>query len=89
MGGGRQGLVTNTTATPDDPIDSWGCDRRDGRNLLKTYIEDKTKRGLKHSIVKNNKELQDLDIDNTDYLFGNSLYCFYIVVSKKVISGRS
>ncbi|CAD0197609.1 unnamed protein product [Chrysodeixis includens] len=72
MGGGRQALVSNSTGTPIDPIskDWWTCYRQDGRNLIQTYREDKTNRGMKHSVVSNNQELDELDIENTDYLMG-------------------
>ncbi|XP_075976859.1 alkaline phosphatase 12 [Anticarsia gemmatalis] len=70
MGGGMQGLVTNSTAAADDPFDYWGCLRQDGRNLVRTYKEDKTNRGFKPSVVTNNKELGELDVENTDYLLG-------------------
>lgn len=72
LGGGRQTLIDNTAS--NEPANPWGCNRRDGQNLFETYREDKIKRGLKHSIVTNNKELRDLDVDNTDYLLGNILH---------------
>ncbi|KAJ8719382.1 hypothetical protein PYW08_011557 [Mythimna loreyi] len=72
MGGGRQALVSNSTGTPSDPVSHmpWTCYRQDGRNLIDTYRADKQSRGLKHSVVMNNKELGDLNVDETDYLFG-------------------
>lgn len=72
MGGGRQVLVSNVTNSTADPYDSsrWGCLRKDGRDLIKTYRKDKERRSLKYSIVSNNKELQALDEKNTDYLLG-------------------
>ncbi|XP_049875109.1 alkaline phosphatase [Pectinophora gossypiella] len=70
MGGGRQGLVSNATGTESDPLNAWGCLRQDGRNLIEDYKTDKRNRGLNSSVVSNNKELQDLDIENTDYLLG-------------------
>ncbi|CAH0686448.1 unnamed protein product [Spodoptera exigua] len=72
MGGGRQQLVSNATGTEHDPISlsPWTCYRQDGRNLIEQYKTDKSTRGLKHSVIMNNKELAELDVNNTDYLLG-------------------
>ncbi|KAH9645138.1 hypothetical protein HF086_005683 [Spodoptera exigua] len=72
MGGGRQQLVSNATGTEHDPISlsPWTCYRQDGRNLIEQYKTDKSTRGLKHSVIMNNKELAELDVSNTDYLLG-------------------
>ncbi|XP_023949953.2 alkaline phosphatase isoform X2 [Bicyclus anynana] len=70
MGGGRQGLMSNCTGTPSDPISSWACSRSDGRNLIKEYKADKQRRGLKYSIVSNNRELKKFNVNKTDYLLG-------------------
>ncbi|CAB3227872.1 unnamed protein product [Arctia plantaginis] len=71
MGGGKQSLVTNVTKTPDDPLDDlWGCLRKDGRNLIQDYKDDKSRRGLNYRVVTDNEELKNLNIENTDYLFG-------------------
>lgn len=70
MGGGRQSLVSNVTATPDDPTSAWACSRADGRDLIQHYRNDKQNRNLKYGVVSNNKELQNLNINETDYLLG-------------------
>lgn len=70
LGGGRQTLVSNVTSTPTDPLDTWSCRRNDGRDLIEEYIKDKEARELKYSVIKNNEELNNLNIKNTDYLLG-------------------
>ncbi|CAH0726766.1 unnamed protein product, partial [Brenthis ino] len=70
MGGGRQSLVPNTTGTSNDPLSSWGCSRLDGKDLIRDYRENKQSRNLKYSVVSNNRELQDFDVNETDYLLG-------------------
>ena len=70
MGGGRQSLLSNVSSTPDDPISSWACSRSDGRNLIQEYKKDKEDRKLRYSVVSNNRELKEVDVDNTDYLLG-------------------
>lgn len=70
LGGGRQVLVSNVTGTPSDPLDTWSCIRKDGLNLIEAYKKDKQTRGLKYSLVSNNMELDELDVENTDYLLG-------------------
>ncbi|CAH2090105.1 unnamed protein product [Euphydryas editha] len=70
MGGGRQSLVPNATSTADDPTSTWACSRADGRDLIQHYRNDKQNRGLKYGVVSNNLELQNLNINETDYLLG-------------------
>lgn len=70
MGGGRQTLKSNVSASEFDPIDSWACYRQDGRDLIAEWIRDKSSRDLAYSVVQNNEELSRLDIDNVDYLLG-------------------
>ncbi|KAL0829060.1 hypothetical protein ABMA28_003926 [Loxostege sticticalis] len=66
LGGGR-----NTLVTPQDPSDNqWNCERRDGRDLIETYKKDKESRNLKYSVVTNNKELNGVNFNETDYLMG-------------------
>lgn len=66
MGGGRIGFVSSSE-TPSNP---WNCQRNDGRNLIEEYKKDKESRGLKYGVVSNNKELQSLNYNETDYLIG-------------------
>lgn len=70
MGGGRQMLKSNVSASEFDPIDSWACYRQDGRDLIAEWIRDKSSRDLAYSVVQNNEELSRLDTDNVDYLLG-------------------
>ncbi|KAI8431966.1 hypothetical protein MSG28_004499 [Choristoneura fumiferana] len=70
MGGGRQMLVSNSTGTAGDPINLWGCYRQDGLDLIQQYRDDKDQRGLKHSVVQNNRDLSSVNFDDTDYLMG-------------------
>ncbi|XP_045774165.1 alkaline phosphatase [Maniola jurtina] len=70
MGGGRQGLMTNATVTPSDPTSPWSCSRQDGRNLIEEYKKDKKSRRLKYSVVSNNRELREFNVNDTDYLLG-------------------
>ncbi|KAJ0176286.1 hypothetical protein K1T71_008460 [Dendrolimus kikuchii] len=70
LGGGRQVLVSNSSGSPADPLDTWSCISKDGRNLINKYKEDKKSRGLKYSFVSNSKELKELNAAKTDYLLG-------------------
>lgn len=70
MGGGRQMLKSNVSASEFDPIDSWACYRQDGRDLIAEYIRDKSSRNLAYSVVQDNEELSRLDINKVDYLLG-------------------
>ncbi|XP_031621128.1 alkaline phosphatase-like [Contarinia nasturtii] len=70
MGGGRQCLVSNVTGSPEDPLDTWACHSKDGRDLIKDWTHDKQKRNLPHSVVTNNEELNNLDHKNTEYVLG-------------------
>lgn len=63
-------LVSNSSSTPSDPLDTWSCRRQDGKNLINSYIQDKQSRGLKYSYTRNNQELRNLNVDDTDYLLG-------------------
>uniref|UniRef100_A0A0C9S0U6 Alkaline phosphatase n=1 Tax=Fopius arisanus TaxID=64838 RepID=A0A0C9S0U6_9HYME len=70
MGGGRQMLKSNATATKWDPIDKWACYSSDGRDLLSLWKADKDSRGLRYTLVQNNDELRNVDPDEIDYLMG-------------------
>lgn len=72
MGGGRQCLVSNVTSTPEDPIDTWSCYSKDGRDLIRDWTLDKKNRNLRHSILKNNEDLDNLKHKNVEYVLGNS-----------------
>lgn len=70
MGGGRQTLKSNISASEFDPLDTWACHRQDGRDLINDYIKDKSKRNLAYRVVQSNAELSGIDVDNVDYLLG-------------------
>ncbi|GBP74390.1 Alkaline phosphatase [Eumeta japonica] len=61
---------SNVTGTPNDPLDTWSCASKDGRDLIADYVEDKQKRGLRYSTVFNTRELKNFNISDTDYLLG-------------------
>lgn len=69
MGGGRQCLISNVNGTNADPIDTWACYSKDGRNLIKDWKLDKVKRGSTYAIVKNSHELENVDL-NTEFVLG-------------------
>ncbi|KAK4874693.1 hypothetical protein RN001_014053 [Aquatica leii] len=69
MGGGRQCLVSDVTGTSDDPIDTWSCFSRDGRNLIEDWKISKSKSGVSHAVVANNNDLNTLKL-NTEYVLG-------------------
>ncbi|XP_011148617.1 alkaline phosphatase isoform X1 [Harpegnathos saltator] len=70
MGGGRQMMKSNVNASKFDPVDTWACYRRDGRDLIDEWMKDKSDRMLAWNVVQNNEELFRLDVNNVDYLLG-------------------
>lgn len=70
MGGGRQTLKSNVSASEFDPVDTWACYRQDGRDLMSDWMRDKSNRNLAYAMVQNNDQLSRLDINNVDYLLG-------------------
>lgn len=70
MGGGRQLLISNITGTPNDPINAWACFSRDGRDLISTWRNDKAARGVGHEYVSNTAQLNNINVQNTDYVLG-------------------
>ena len=66
MGGGRRHFVP---ANSDGESGERGR-REDNRNLIKTWMANKQKRGLAASYVSNSKELRQLDSSKIDYLMG-------------------
>lgn len=63
MGGGRQCLQSSVKNSEADPVDTWSCYSRDGRNLIRDWMEDKQKLGLPAQFISNNQELWNLDVD--------------------------
>ncbi|KAG8264606.1 hypothetical protein J6590_008544 [Homalodisca vitripennis] len=70
MGGGRQCMMTNINVSESDPRDTWSCSRKDGRNLIKHWIDEKEREGLRHAYLSTTDDLNKLDIDNVDYVMG-------------------
>lgn len=72
FGGGRQCLVSNVSGTEGDPVDTWGCYSKDGRDLVEEWKEEKRKRGVSYAVVGNTEELKAVDA-STEYVLGE--YC--------------
>lgn len=70
MGGGRQCLQSNVTDSDADPIDTWSCRRKDNRDLIKVWTDDKKSRNLKHKLVENTGSLLSGDTAEADYVLG-------------------
>lgn len=62
MGGGRQCLVSDAVGTEEDPIDTWACRRKDGRNLIKTWENLRKEQGHSYAVLSNNADLEVLDV---------------------------
>uniref|UniRef100_A0A1B6IP91 alkaline phosphatase n=1 Tax=Homalodisca liturata TaxID=320908 RepID=A0A1B6IP91_9HEMI len=70
MGGGRQCMMTNINVSESDPRDTWSCSRKDGRDLIKHWIDEKKREGLRHAYLSTTDDLNKLDIDNVDFVMG-------------------
>lgn len=68
MGGGLRHFISHSRQT------SYGK-RRDGKNLIESWMEDKQKRGLSGKYIANRKELNQLDTGQVDYLLGECSGC--------------
>ncbi|XP_034476799.1 membrane-bound alkaline phosphatase [Drosophila innubila] len=66
LGGGRQNFLNSTVR---DEAGFAGY-RQDGRNLIKDWLADKQSRNSSASYVWSRKGLNQLDLDNTDFLLG-------------------
>ncbi|XP_055863560.1 alkaline phosphatase-like [Biomphalaria glabrata] len=66
MGGGRRHFMNNTTP---DPVSGYG-QRSDGLDLIQAWKNDKSTRNVKHQYVYDRQQLKDVDVAQTDYLFG-------------------
>uniref|UniRef100_A0A1B0DA98 Alkaline phosphatase n=1 Tax=Phlebotomus papatasi TaxID=29031 RepID=A0A1B0DA98_PHLPP len=64
MGGGRQCLVSGVEDTPEDPIDTWSCNSKDGRNLIEKWKADKMEKEQSFAVLQNNSDLVNLDVSN-------------------------
>ncbi|KAH8350489.1 hypothetical protein KR067_003465 [Drosophila pandora] len=70
MGGGRQMLVSNVSDSAADPLDTWASKSGDGRDLIRDWRQLKEAEGVSHAVVQNNRELWNLNGENTDYVLG-------------------
>lgn len=61
MGGGRQCLVSHANGTEADPIDTWSCARKDGRDLIQHWKQLRTTRKESFSVVSSTEELNSVD----------------------------
>lgn len=77
MGGGRQCLMTETTVSAVDPIDTWACRRQDGKDLVQMWKEEKQLKGLKYKYLNTTDDLTKLNTEDTDYVMGNRQF-FYL-----------
>lgn len=69
MGGGRQCLVSGVTGSEADPIDTWACSRKDGRNLIRIWEDLRKGQGQSFAVLQNNDELKALD-GNKEFVMG-------------------
>lgn len=85
MGGGRQCLQSSVTDSVADPVDTWSCYSKDGRNLIRDWLEEKRKSGLSAQVVNNNEELQKLKLD-TEFTLGKQELCALCFFYQKLFS---
>lgn len=70
MGGGRQCLCTEVDDTVADPVDTWSCQRADGRDLMAEWREEKRSRGSRYAVVEDRGELLGIDGAVVDHVLG-------------------
>ena len=70
MGGGRQCLVSDVKGSQSDPIDTWACYSKDGRNLIRDWQIEKRKHGYSHAVLTNSSDLNNFNTLATDYVLG-------------------
>lgn len=70
MGGGYQSLVSGAVDSPADPLDTWSCLSKDGRNLIKKWAELKEEEGESYAVLRNNSDLNKLNAEDTDFVLG-------------------
>ena len=67
MGGGRRNLQPREVRDIEEGRKGY---RRDGKDLIKEWEEDKKRRGLSHSYLWNKDDLLAANLSDTDYLLG-------------------
>lgn len=70
MGGGYQSLVSGAVDSAADPIDTWSCLSKDGRNLIKKWAQMKESDEETYAVLRNNSDLKNLNTVDTDYVLG-------------------
>lgn len=73
MGGGRQCLQSSVPDSAADPVDTWSCYSKDGRDLIEDWKKDKENNKYSYQILNNNKDLQNLDLSK-EYTLGKILF---------------
>ena len=71
MGGGRGNLLPDTVADPEYPERTG--QRRDGRNVIKEWLERKRGQGKRATYVWNKEQFDKVNPQNTDNLIGVSI----------------
>lgn len=79
MGGGRQVLQSNVEEQNNDPIDTWACYSKDGRDLIKDWKDDKVRRNTSHAFVSNNGELNNLNT-SSEFVLGRTGLCVTVII---------
>lgn len=82
MGGGRQCLQSNVNGSDADPIDTWSCYSKDGRDLIEDWKTEKYNRDVSYQFLSNNEELENADVNkeftlgekNVAYLHNEHIY---------------
>lgn len=74
LGGGRRQFINNTQMDEEGKVGS----RTDGKNLIDEWLVERNKVG-KAEYIWNKKQLEELNVDNTDYLLGlfENDHCMY------------
>ncbi|XP_064598681.1 alkaline phosphatase-like [Liolophura sinensis] len=70
LGGGRRTFIPLTEPDPVTGTNDQDKNRRDGRNLIKEWIQDKENRSLNHKVLYNKTDVLNTDIQNVQYLLG-------------------
>lgn len=76
MGGGRQCLQSGVPNRPGDPVDTWACYSKDGRDLIRDWKTDKKNRKKSYVTVMNSEELNKIDITK-EFVLGKKIYANY------------
>ena len=79
LGGGRLAFQSN----PDNSssiLDKWTCQRKDGRDLIGDWKNEKDEMSPGRSVVAlNRQELMNVDASKTEFLFGNYFHSLALI----------